>query len=356
MRWWRLRLVTLLAALALAPAQADDAAGYLRGYLDALLDSRYPSLGLHVQQLSTPDGTQVTLGARDCLSAARRHEVERLLAATRAVQTVQWSAVARCERAPAATDTPLALRWLPEEELFAPLLADPRQPRFSMSYQRYRTTADHFNAASVAFGEYFPFATGILGRSGSSQIGIQGAVFALFNLDAPSSDLVNADYFIGFPLSYRKGPWSATLKFYHQSSHLGDEFLLGSPGIDRVNLSYEDLLFLASYEWNHWRVYGGGGYLLRAEPSLDPWHAQLGVEYLRARFWGELDFVAAADRKSADELNWALSRSYQVGLEFGSRTPRRLRLMLEYYDGHSPNGQFYREKLQYTGLGLYFRF
>jgi hypothetical protein len=30
--------------------------------------------------------------------------------------------------------------------------------------------------------------------------------------------------------------------------------------------------------------------------------------------------------------------------------------MLEHFRGHSPNGQFYRESLRYTGLGLYFGF
>ncbi len=87
-------------------------------------------------------------------------------------------------------------------------------------------------------------------------------MFALFNLDAPSSDLINADYWIGLPISYRKGPWSYVLRFYHQSSHLGDEFILGNPGVDRVNLSYEDMELLVSYEWERWRLYGGGGYLL----------------------------------------------------------------------------------------------
>jgi len=91
-------------------------------------------------------------------------------------------------------------------------------------------------------GEYFGLASGFFGEAGISQIGIQAAVFALFNLDAPSSDLVNADYWIGLPLSYRRGPWSYLIRLYHQSSHLGDEFILGNPGINRVNLSYEDLV------------------------------------------------------------------------------------------------------------------
>ena len=63
-------------------------------------------------------------------------------------------------------------------------------------------------------------------RKDAWQLSISGAVFAQFNLDASSMDLINADYIIGFPLSYRNGSWSARARLFHQSSHLGDDFLL----------------------------------------------------------------------------------------------------------------------------------
>lgn len=348
-------ILALLAILASAVARAQTPSeDYLRGYLQALFDNRFPVLHLSVQHLS-PDG-RVTLGARSCLGPAQRRDVERLVLATGRVRAVVWDASADCAE-PAATAPPgVEFHALPETELFAPLIADPRQARFSMSYQRYKTAPQEFNAAAVALGEYFGFASGFLGQRGASQIGIQAAVFALFNLDAPSGDLINADYWVGFPLSYRRGPWSYLLRLYHQSSHLGDEFLLGNPGVNRVNLSYEDLEVLVSYEWEYWRLYGGGGYLLRSEPDLAPAHLHAGIEYLRPRaLWG-LDFVAAADFRAGEELDWRRSRSYQAGLEFKTSGPRRVRLMLEHYRGHSPNGQFFRDRIRYTGIGLYFGF
>jgi len=349
------RLLLSILALWSFGASADPQE-YLRGYTDALLDDRFPELGLYVVR-TTADG-DVTLASRTCLGPSQKRDVEYLLSKTGRVKAVVWDRSVDCAgEAPApAAETPVELHALPEQELFAPLLADPRQPRFSMSYQRYRTPANEFAAASVALGEYFGLASGMFGKSGSSQIGIQAAVFALFNLDAPSSDLVNADYWLGFPLSYRKGPWSYLVRLYHQSSHLGDEFLLGNPGVNRVNLSYEDLEGLVSYEWVKWRVYGGGGYMLHTEPDLKRKHVHGGVEFVQPRAAGELSFVAAADVRASEELDWRGSRSYQVGFEFRSSSPRRVRLMLEYFRGHSPNGQFYRESLRYTGLGLYFGF
>jgi hypothetical protein len=361
----RLFLGAMVAMTIFAPASAAGPEEYLRGYVDSLLDSRFPGLGLRSQVTST-DGT-VTLTSRTCLGPSQKRDIEYLLGKTGQVKTVQWGLSTDCDRSDAAAEQDRAsaereaaaavdVYALPEQELFGPLLADPRQPRFSVSYLHYRTNQNEFAAASAAFGEYFGLASGVFGSSGSSQVGIQGGVFALFNLEAPSSDLINADYWIGLPVSYRKGPWSYVLRLYHQSSHLGDEFILGNPGINRVNLSYEDMEFLASYEWERWRLYGGGGYMLNSEPDVAPKHLQGGAEYVRPRAAGRLSFIAAVDVQASEELEWRRSRSYQAGFELRSGSPRRARLMLEHFRGHSPNGQFYREPLRYTGLGLYFGF
>lgn len=354
------------AAFPSVAASANESEAYVRGYVEALLDSRFPGLGLRVLEIAP--GGPVTLTSRTCLGPSQRREVAYLLTRTGHVDEIRWDQARACDEAPSGSassgktvperEAPAALdvHALLEQELFAPLLADPRQARFSMSYLHYRTPTSDFAAAQVAFGEYFGLASGFFGKSGSSQIGIQGAVFALFNLDAPSSDLVNADYWIGLPISYRKGPWSFVLRLYHQSSHLGDEFILGNPGINRVNLSYEDLEFIASYEWDRWRVYGGGGYVVHSEPDLAPKHVQGGVEYFRPNAWGRFSFVVGVDAQASEELDWDRSYSFQAGFELRSGSPRRVRLMLEHFRGHSPNGQFYRESLRYTGIGLYFGF
>ncbi|MFA7386764.1 MAG: DUF1207 domain-containing protein, partial [Thiohalobacteraceae bacterium] len=265
------------------------------------------------------------------------------------------SAAAPPGTAAQGTGTPAPVEALPVDELFKPLIADPRQPQFSMKYHRYNAR-ESFNAASVSFGDYFGFASRALEEYGVSQIGLQGAVFALFNLDAPSFDLVNADYWIGIPISYRRGPWSFLARIYHQSSHLGDEFLLGNPDIERINLSYEDLEVLASYEHKRWRFYGGGGVILHSEPDLDPLHAQVGAEYREPDFFRTFDLVAATDWQAEQEQSWHPNQSYQVGFAFSSREGREVRLMLEHFRGFSPNGQFFDERLRYSGLGLYFDF
>lgn len=341
------------------PTSAATPAGdaYLLGYINALVDSRYAGLGLRATSADTQG--RVTLWSEACLGPWQRRAIERLLRETGRVHNVRFDSSEACKGevdVPAPDIAAIDVHALPEQALFMPLIADPREPRFSVSYQRYRTSTGEFNAGSVAFGEYFGFASGFLGSSGASQVGLQGAVFALFNLDAASNDLVNADYWIGLPVAYRKGPWSYVLRVYHQSSHLGDEFLLGNPNVERINWSYEDVEFLASYEWEHFRLYGGGGHLLRSEPEMDPWSAHAGVEFVQPGAVHGLDLIAAADMRATEELGWERSRSFQFGFELKNGGTRRVRLMLEHFRGHAPNGQLIREKVRYTGVGLYFGF
>ncbi|MFP4087106.1 MAG: DUF1207 domain-containing protein [Desulfobacteraceae bacterium] len=60
-------------------------------------------------------------------------------------------------------------------------------------------------------------------------------------------------------------------RLYHQSSHLGDEYLLRD-NTSRENLSYEGVEVLLSYNLiESLRIYGGGGDLIhRSSSSLPP--------------------------------------------------------------------------------------
>lgn len=346
------RLVPIGLLVLTLTGHAAEPDPYVSGYVQGLVDSRFPDLALVIHSIGSQ---KVIVSAQTCLGAAQKRDIERVLVQSTVVDEVLWNAVADCER-PASPNAPVRFHAFPDAELFPALIADPRQPRFSLSFQRYETPGETFNAASVALGEYFALASGFLGDSGLSQFGIQAGVFALFNLQSPSMDLINADYWVALPLSYRKGPWSTVLRLYHQSSHLGDEFILGNPGVDRINVSYEGLELLSAHEWDYLRVYGGGGYLFHSSTDLDPLYVHVGTEFIYPGVFGDSDFIAALDVRSSEEVEWANSYSYQAGFELHGLTRRRVRLMLEHFRGRSPNGQFYQEKLRYTGIGLYLVF
>ena len=247
-------------------------------------------------------------------------------------------------------------KTFPTGDLFQGLIADPKQARFFANLRDFRSLEERYTLAAVGFGETFGLYRFFGTREGDGlQLSIVGALFAQFNMDK-SSDLINADYTIGIPATYRYGNNSLRLRLYHQSSHLGDEFLLGANPPDRINLSYEATELLYSYEWREFRVYGGGEYLIHKEPDdLKPLSAHWGIEYRGSTqlLWNGRP-IAGVDIKNLEEHEWAYDRNVKAGLEFGNPNPgqRRLRLMAEWYKGFDPHGQFYSNKVEYYGLGV----
>ena len=245
----------------------------------------------------------------------------------------------------------------PVGDVFRPLLADPKQPQFFVNINSLKASGSRYTVASVGFGETFGIYRFLGSREGDGlQLSVEGAIFARFNMEASSHDLINADYTIGIPATYRYGDNSVRFRIYHQSSHLGDEFLLSANPPDRVNLSYEAIELIYSREWHAWRVYGGGEYLIHKEPGdLKPMSAHWGIEYRGSKplLWNGRP-VAGVDMKCFEEHNWNIDTSVKAGLEFGEPNPghRRLRVMAEYYKGYDPRGQFYNNKVDYYGLGV----
>lgn len=222
-----------------------------------------------------------------------------------------------------------------------------------------KTEYGWFNVGSVGFGENFGLLRSPGTREGDGwQLGVSGAVFALFNLDADSSDLLNADYYIGFPLSIRRGRFSARIRPFHLSSHLGDEYLLEpqpGPPVERINLSYEAVELLGSWERRGLRVYGGGFRIFHTDTPLEKTRAQAGVE-VRGHLlnWHSARLVAGVDLQAWDETDWDLDLSVKAGLRLRSpyAGPRSILFLLEFYDGHLPHGQFYPLETRYYGFGI----
>jgi hypothetical protein len=258
---------------------------------------------------------------------------------------------------------------LPRGDVFCPLLADPKGQRSFVSYLRESSNDGDTDIGSVGISDQF----GILRFGGSRpgngfQIGLAGSVFAQFDLNTSTYDLINADYSIGIPITMRANPFSMRLRVYHQSSHLGDEFLLreNNPTFKRENLSFESAEMLVSLDGGPLRVYGGGEYLLRRDPSdLERYVAHGGVELRPARRivkFGRLAgvrFVAGGDLKASQEQDWNAAVSVRTGFEFDRPRDtdppgRRWGLLAEFYNGPSPYGQFFRRNVKYYGAGIHF--
>ncbi len=358
-RPWTLSLCLLLMCTSSAGAAADRGNDvFLTGYVTSILER---DLGWERDSYSLKIKNGVARISLFQEDPKRREAADKQLRSIDGLQAV--TIVVRPEHVdkPGLVSRVLGITGeaeaFPTGDLFRPLIADPKQPQFFVSITTFSSLGDRYPRASVGFGETFGLYRFFGAREGDGlQLSAEGAIFAQFNLDAPSSDLINADYTIGIPLTYRYGDNSLRSRIYHQSSHLGDEFLQSINPPERVNLSYEAIDLIYSREWRGWRVYGGGEYLLNKEPSdLKRASGHWGIEYRGSKplLWSGRP-IAGVDMKSMEEHDWANDTSVKAGLEFGHPNPgqRRLRLLAEWYQGFDPYGQFYNNKVEYYGLGL----
>ena len=243
---------------------------------------------------------------------------------------------------------------------FAPLIADPKQPHFFAAWLWVTSPIVTGQASSIGLGEDI-----VLMRAPRRrwELSVAAGVFSQFNMQSSSNDLINTDFIIGFPLAYRvAGGLSARARIYHQSSHLGDEFILNT-NPTRVNLSFEAAELLLARDLGRFRVYGGGEYLLRHEPSdLKPGLLHAGLEYRPARGivrvggLGEASALLALDAKSTEERKWRVGWSARAGLEArlaADGATRNLSVQLQAYSGPAPYGQFYQENVRSIGFGIH---
>jgi hypothetical protein len=245
--------------------------------------------------------------------------------------------------------------------IFDPLMADPRWPHFSMSYQSYTDDGGLGSVFAASFGETLPLYKGDGPFGGRFQVGVQAAGFIIHDLDTASWDLINEDYSGGVVLYYRRDSWSGLFGIYHNSSHVGDEYLLHN-GMDRVNFSYEAVQGKVSYDINRaYRVYGGVDYMFSPDPKdLKRWWTQYGAEFrcTRTYFKGLLRPLAGVDIKNRQENNWHSEISIAAGVKLESKDTlwNKINFMLEYYNGNSPNGQFHENYIEYYDIAAHYYF
>jgi hypothetical protein len=346
--------VLLFLCAAAAPADQDASNdAYLTGYIRAQLER---------QLLWTPDSFRIETHngiATIILSTdqpGRARAAEHALVAVPGLRGLQ----VRTQSAGAVTTAPYSIQN-PIGDLFPQLLADPKALQSFISFVHVNAAATDISAALVGIGGDYGFYRWRSKPDGYEwQMGIYAGVLSQFNLDTPSKDLVNTDYLIGFPLTFRRNTFSGRLRVFHQSSHLGDESILHGTLPPRVDVDYEAIDLLLAKDLANWRVYSGGEYIFRRTTiDLDRSSLLTGADYrsqsdvlLGARL------VGGVHARWLQQRDWTAGTSVKIGLEFGQSEPMRRgsRLMLEAYKGYAPFGQFYAYDINYYGLGYYIDF
>lgn len=347
------------------PVPADR---FIEGYASALLDA--PAAvdpdGVPGARVSAADGE--LLVRLPATHAAHAETIRARLASIAGVDAVHVATIGNHAGIPATASHHDAdafpwlgrapgrtIGFLPPTRVFEEVLADPRWPATGVAYQHV-IDGNFETIGAASFGLTAPLYGWRTDRT-TWQIGIQGGVFSIFDLDVPSRDLLNTDYLVALPLHARRGRLAGQLRLLHESSHLGDEFMEHAD-VDRENVSFEEVDLLASYDLTPaWRVYAGGGAVVQSRTDLvGDFSAQLGGEFRGTEPWlDSLTYpVAGVDLQAGNGADWRPAISGRGGLEVrpdlvGDRT---VQLLLEYFDGALPHGQFRDREARYVGFGL----
>ena len=264
--------------------------------------------------------------------------------------------------------------WFPQNTtLFAPLIANPRQVKYSLGYRMGDEVVGK-QATAVSFGDDFPIFRWrqVWKWKGDFQISIEAGCWTLFSYDTKGkrvqdqfAEHFNTDFLGGLTLAYAVEGWSYRLRIWHLSSHLGDELIINNPGIVRVNPSMEAIDFFASYQLTaQIRLYGGVGVLQSDNTfKLKPFYVEYGIE---CRFFGKKShfhglyyepFIAMHFR-NWQEYDFEIDGTYLVGYEFSKLQGigRKFRVYFEYHHGFSLEGQFMKERTSYASISFSYGF
>ena len=241
------------------------------------------------------------------------------------------------------------------------LLADLEEPRIFTAYGNLDFRDEDFNAVLLGLGSRIKLKTFDISQNNKTidfnMIGLIKSQFDISEIDTRNNRggaLINTDFMIGGELVKTYNNGSLRLKYYHRSTHLGDEFIIDNPEFveNRLNLSYEALDLLYYRNINRWGAYLGGSVIVRSEPgSLESFQAQVGTQY-RGEKSNWYTPIFGLDVKSWEASNWHANVSIKAGFEIDGVFDRPLQFMLEYYDGKSPYGQFFDEDLSFFGFSI----
>ncbi len=243
-------------------------------------------------------------------------------------------------------------------EIFPRLIADPRQIQLSASYYRL----DGQNTSDIALGHSWGMTRW---RSGSMlewlwETDVEGMAYSRFRLGGGINEFETVDFFADLPLTVRRGGIAFKGALFHESSHLGDDYIRRT-GQTGYRYSTEGLSGLASLDAGPWvRLYGGGEWLLHRIPATKRWTLETGFELTSPDLgWSKqapIRLFLGEDLQSHQRVQWNLDSHTVAGVRFGFRRnpTRSLRVQAGYFTGHSPYGQFFAQKTHYADLSVVF--
>jgi hypothetical protein len=220
------------------------------------------------------------------------------------------------------------------------------------------------NCLPVSIGDQFSlwqFRTFSYGRL---YLGIEACVWAIFEAKPKSLSLINSDYYVAVPLTYIHDRFSARLRIYHESSHLGDEYLLENYHIVRKNPSMEAIDLSLAYEFcDNLTIFLGYSRVIRSDEGfkIKPNNLYYGFNYDLDIFKVNICEIQAVPYVSAyftnlEDNDWELDSSIALGYQWNKSYGHKVRIYLEGHNGFSADGQFSKKRTNYVSMKLLYSY
>jgi hypothetical protein len=256
---------------------------------------------------------------------------------------------------PGTSLAPWTWQVLPEGLMYKSYLAGPKESRLASAWVHEQHLGWLWDVTLGARAGLLRYGTQDALWPEGWELDVEGAAFPRLDADR---NLVSADYRVGVPLTARMGPWEGKFGYYHISSHLADEFMLGTGDFARLNYVRDGLLLgLAFRPTPNWRLYGETGWAFHTDGGAQPWEFQFGAEYSLAQPTGVRGspFVAVNGLLRQD-VDFGGSFTGQAGWQWRGTSGRLARIGAQYFNGMSEQRQFFNKFEEQIGVGLWYDF
>ena len=344
-----------------------ERASYLEGYIQALIDANYHELNVLVHVDEEETVFLYNLPKNDQIKQSIIAYVKDLPHITK-VKEAKLDPEMKNRIKEKKAIRQINGVWFPESTvLFQPLIANPRDPIYSVAYRGGDFLAKH--EIAISLGDTFPIFRwfDVLPWHGDMQIDIAACVWGIFDI-APKvhpngewAELITTDYLLEVPLSYAVDKWSFRLRAYHISSHLGDEYMVNHANVIRLNPSFEALDIFASYQATGGiRLYVGPGVIVNSDKGfpMKRFYFGYGLEWRFKGFRYHYHKLHGSPFLAFDIQQWQInyfrpSATAQLGYEWSKLkgAGRKVRIFGEYHDGYG-EGQFLRVRSRYFAIRL----